>query len=271
MNQEEIDMPITSTKDAFSIAGKKAIVTGGAKGIGLGIATAFSEQGCQVAIIGRDAETGERIAAELTAKNPGKVVFYKGDMSQTAACKEVVEKILADFGEIDILVNNAGVGPNGGFLDQDEDLSTYFRCIDVDQNGVARMTYFVGRHMRERGKGGKIINISSNAGAVASRAVWMASYCTAKAAVNMFTKAMAVELAEHHICVNAIAPGYTYSNLFNGLPQETIDGIAASIPTKRMGQAIEIGALAVYLASPAADQVTGTVVTIDGAHSLGIY
>lgn len=264
-------MAITSMENAFSIAGKNAIVTGGSKGIGLGIATAFAQQGVNVAIIGRDSKTGEKVAEELSAKYPGKVTFYKADMSETKGCKKVSEKIIEDFGEVNILVNNAGVGTNGDFLDMDEDMSGYFHCIDVDLNGVARMTYFIGRHMREVGKGGKIINISSNAGDMASRAVSMGAYCTAKAGVNQFTRAMGLEFAKYGINVNAIAPGYTYSNLLDGLSEEAVKGIAQSIPTGRLGTAIEIGALATYLASPASDQVTGTIVTIDGGHSLGIY
>ncbi|MDR2615491.1 MAG: SDR family oxidoreductase [Oscillospiraceae bacterium] len=264
-------MSITSTLNAFSLKGKNAIVTGGSKGIGLGIATAFAEQGVSVALFARDEKAGAEAAAGLSAQYGVKAEFYKADMSSTASCRAAVERAVADFGEINILVNNAGHGPNGDLLDMDEEISEYFKCIDVDLNGVVRMTYLVGRHMRALGKGGKIINISSNAGDMASRAVFMASYCTAKAGVNQFTRAMALELAGHHINVNAIAPGYTFSNLLSGLPEAAIEGIARSIPTGRLGTAVEIGALAVYLASEASDQVTGAIITIDGGHSLGIY
>jgi gluconate 5-dehydrogenase len=258
-------------QNAFSLKGKAAIVTGGSKGIGFGIASAFAEQGADIAIFARDERAGTDAAAEITSKHGVKSKFYKADMSDIESCRRAVDQAVADFGEIGILVNNAGHGPNGDLLDMDAEISEYFKCIDVDLNGVVRMTYLVGRHMRVIGKGGKIINISSNAGDMASRAVFMASYCTAKAAVNQFTRAMALELAGHHINVNAIAPGYTHSNLLSDLPQAAIDGIARSIPTGRLGTAIEIGALAVYLASQASDQVTGAIVTIDGGHSLGIY
>lgn len=264
-------MPITNMTNAFSIEGKNAVITGGSKGIGFGIATAFAQQGANVAIIGRDAKTGDKVAAELATEYKGKMTFYSADMSDTASCKKVVEQIIADYGEINILVNNAGVGTNGDFLDMDDDMSNYFHCVNVDLNGVARMSFFVARHMKEVGKGGKIVNISSNAGDMASRAIGMSAYCTAKAGVNQFTRAVGLELAKYHINMNAIAPGYTYSNLFNSLTPEAVEGIAHTIPTDRLGTPIEIGALAVYLASPAADQVVGTIVTIDGGHSLGIY
>jgi len=264
-------MPITSMEKAYSLQGKTAIVTGGSKGIGFGIATAFAQQGANLAIFARDEKSGVAAAVELAEKYGITAKFYKADMSSLDSCRAAVDSAIADFKEIHILVNNAGHGPNGDLLDMDGDISEYFKCIDVDLNGVVRMTYLVGNHMRAVGKGGKIVNISSNAGEVASRAVPMTAYCTAKAGVNMFTRSMAVELAPLGITVNAIAPGYTFSNLLSGLPQEAIDGIAKTIPTGRLGMPIEIGALATYLASPAADQVTGTVVTIDGGHSLGIY
>ena len=262
---------IQSMENAFTLKGSTAIVTGGSKGIGLGIATAFAQSGANVALFARDEKSGVAAAAELVEKYGISAKFYKADMTSTESCREAVDAAIADFTEINILVNNAGHGPNGDLLDMDDDISEYFNCIDVDLNGVVRMTYLVGRHMREVGKGGKIINVSSNAGEVASRAVFMASYCTAKAGVNMFTRAMALELAGHGICVNAIAPGYTLTNLLSGLPQVALDGIARSIPTGRLGDSLEIGATAVYLASQAANQVTGTIVTVDGGHSLGIY
>lgn len=264
-------MPITSMTNAFSLEGKNAVVTGGAKGIGFGIATAFAQQGANVALLGRDEKAGQKAVEELSSQYSGKFAFYRCDTGDTEACKTVTEQIIADYKEINILVNNAGVGTNGNFLDMDEDLSNYFHCINVDLNGVARMTYFVGRHMREVGKGGKIVNISSNAGDMASRAIGMGAYCTAKAGVNQFTRAIGMELAPYGINVNAIAPGYTYSNLLAGAPKEAVDGMIREMPTGRLGTPAEIGALAVYLASPAADQVVGTIVTIDGGHSLGIY
>ncbi|NLB29015.1 MAG: SDR family oxidoreductase [Clostridiales bacterium] len=263
-------MIITSMENAFSLCGKTAIVTGGNKGIGEGITTAFAQSGANVAIVARDEKAGSALVKSLSDKYAGKFAFYAADLTDLPACRAAVDRICADLGDVDILVNNGGVGTNGSILDMDEEMCDYFHCIDVDLNGVVRMTYLVGRKMRDAGKGGRIVNISSNAAVMASTAVDMTAYSTAKAGVNMFTRSMAVELAKYGITVNAIAPGFTYSNLMAGLSEEEIGGIAAKMPTGRLGTPIEIGALAVYLSSDAASQVTGTVVTIDGAHSLAI-
>lgn len=265
-----ISKPIESMAEVFSLKGKTAIVTGGNKGIGLGIATAYAQQGANIAILARDAVSGEAVVKDFTQKYGGKYAFYKADVTDLENIRAAVDAIVKDFGEINILVNNAGVGTAGTFLDMDENISEWFHCMDVDLNGVVRMTYVVARVMREQGKGGKIVNISSNAGDVLNRTIDMTAYCTAKIGVNMFTKGMALELAQYGIQVNAIAPGFTQSNLMNGITDEGLAALAATIPTKRIGQAIEIGALATYLASEAANQVTGTIVTIDGGHRLGI-
>lgn len=257
-------------ENAFSLKGKNAVVTGGNKGIGLGIVTAYAQQGANVAILARDEASGNAVAADLSAKYEGKFVFYKTDITDFQNCKASVSNIISEFGNIDILVNNAGVAAAGKFLDMDEDLSNWYHCIDVDLNGAARMSYLVAKLMRDEGKGGRIINISSNAGEICNKPNTMISYSVAKAGLNRFTKYLAYELAEYGIRVNAIAPGYTYSNLSVNMGEDLLKEINSKIPAGRFGQAIEIGALATYLGSNASDIMTGAVLTIDGGYSLAI-
>ena len=264
-------MIITSIKDAFSLKGRTAVITGGNKGIGFGIATAFAEQGADVAIIARDESGGLSAVSELADKYAGTFRFYKADITDMRRCRDSLIKIIGDYAKIDILVNNAGATPHGDFLDMDSELSEYFKCIDLDLHGVARMTYFVGRHMRDRGRGGKIINISSNLGTMANRLINLAPYCVAKAGVNQFTRAMALELAKYNIQINAIAPGYTWSEVMTKLDETTVGGMAGVTPDGRLGTPLEVGALAVFLASDAANHISGDIITIDGGHSLGIY
>jgi NAD(P)-dependent dehydrogenase (short-subunit alcohol dehydrogenase family) len=264
-------MIITSMKDAFFVKGKTIVVTGGNKGIGFGISTAFAEQGANVAIIARDESSGLSAISRLTDEYNGIFRFYKADITDMSECNDSINKIIKDYKQIDVLVNNAGTTPNGDLLDMDNELSEYFKCIDADLNGVVRMTYLAGKHMRDRGKGGRIINISSNSAVMANRLINLAPYCTAKAGVNQFTRAMALELAKFNIQINAIAPGYTWSEVMAGLDETTRKGMAGVTPDGRLGTPFEVGALAVFLASAAASHITGDIITIDGGHSLGIY
>ena len=264
-------MIITSTKNAFSVKGRTVVVTGGNKGIGFGIATAFAEQRANVAIIARDESDGFSAVSRLADKYDGVFRFYRADITNIEECKNSIDEIVRDYERIDVLVNNAGVTPCGDLLDMDDELSEYFKCIDVDLHGVVRMTYLAATHMRDSGKGGKIINISSNSAVMANRLINLAPYCTAKAGVNQFTRAMALELAKYNIKINAIAPGYTWSDIMTKLDKTTIDGMAGVTPDGRIGTPLEVGTLAVFLASDAANHITGDIITMDGGHSLGIY
>ena len=261
-------MHITSMEGAYSLDGKTAIVTGGTRGIGFGIATAFAHQGANVAILCRDEAKAAAAIAELSEKYAGTFKFYKTDISDMQNCRDSVAKIIEDFKQIDILVNNAGIGVVGNVLDMDEDLSKWFRCFDIDLHGAMRMSYLVGKHMREHKKGGRIINITSNAGAIVNIPDLMPAYSCSKAALNQLTKCLAYEFAKFGVRVNAIAPGFTFSDLSSKMPKEVYDETCQKIPAGRFGEAVEIGALASYLASDSSDILTGAVITIDGGYSL---
>ena len=256
---------IDSMKTAFCLKGKVAIITGGDTGIGFGIATAFAEQGADVAIFCRRADRAEDALRKL-APLGGVYKWYKTDITDYENCARSVDAVLADFGTVDILVNNGGVGAMGNVLDYPEDLSDWFRCIDVDLNGAFRMCYLVGKIMRDKGKG-KVINITSNSGEMCNIPSFT-PYNVAKAGLNRLTKCLAWEWGPYHINVNAIAPGYTHSNLSAEAPKEVEEELTQKIPYGRYGEPIEIGALAVYLASEASDIMTGAVLTIDGGYSL---
>jgi NAD(P)-dependent dehydrogenase (short-subunit alcohol dehydrogenase family) len=122
--------------------------------------------------------------------------------------------------------------------------------------------------MREAGKGGSIINITSNAGATVVKGIDISPYAVAKAGANHFTRCMAVELGEHDIRVNAIAPGFTRAGFGANPGPELLRQVEAQQPLKRMGEAIEIGALSVFLASPASAHITGEVIIVDGGYTL---
>ena len=259
-------MFIRSMENAFSLKGKNTIVTGGAKGIGLGIATAFAHQGANVAIFARDAAAAESVVKEFSGKYEGKFCFYKTDISSMQSCRDSVSRYVSDNKTIDVLVNNAGIGTAGRFIDMDEELTSWFECFDVDLHGAARLTYQVVKHMINAGSG-HIINITSNAGEIINKP-FLTAYAASKAAFNHFTRALAAEVAPYGLRVNAIAPGFTFSNFSKNIPEEMYNAMCAEIPIGRFAEAVEIGALAAFLASDASDAITGSVFTADGGYAL---
>ena len=259
--------PITGMKDAFSLAGKNAVITGGNRGLGFGIARAMAECGANIAILCRDIRKAEEAVAELEQFG-GKYDRFACDVTDRASVRKAVAEVEEAFGSIDILVNNAGVSCTKALLDMDEELTDWYKVVNTDLNGCVHMTYEVAKRMRDAGKGGCIINITSNAGFMVNHGQPMSPYSCAKAAMNHFRKCMAVELGEYDIRVNGIAPGFTNSELSVHIPPENMSYINTQTVAGRFGEPIEVGALAVYLASPAAAQVTGTVQVIDGGYML---
>ncbi len=259
-------MYLKSMENAYSLEGKNCIITGGAKGIGLGITTAFAHQGANVAIFARDEASAAKVIEEYNARYKGEFSFYKTDVGNTASCREAVQAYMNDHDRIDVLVNNAGIGTAGPFMDMDEELTDWFECFNIDLHGAARMCYYVLKYMREQ-KSGHIVNITSNAGEIINKP-FLTAYAASKAAFNHFTKCLAAETAPYGIRVNAIAPGFTFSNFSKGIPDEVYKSLCEDIPIGRFAEAFEIGALAAYLAGDISDIVTGAVFTADGGYAL---
>lgn len=259
--------PITSMKDAFSLTGKNVIVTGGNRGLGLGIASAMAQSGANIAILCRDKAKAAEALEELKQYG-GKYESFDCDVTDLKSVRAAVAAVYDSFQQIDILVNNAGVSCLSELLDMDENLTDWYNVVNTDLNGTVHMTYEVAKRMRDAKKGGCIINITSNAAFIVNKTQAMSPYSSAKAAANHFTHCMAVELGKYDIRVNAIAPGFTNSELSKFIPKDQYAYINQQMPLHRFGEPIEVGALAVYLASPAAAQVTGTVQVIDGGYIL---
>ena len=207
------------------------------------------------------------VVEDLKSKYGGKFAFIKADITDMAGCRDAVGRYIKEYGSIDALVNNAGIAVDGGILSMDEDLSQFFNCINTDLYGAVRMCYLVCKHMRDAGKGGRVINITSNAGEIIN-VPFLTPYAVAKAGLNHFTKCIAAELAPYKIRVNAIAPGFTRSSLTDFMPEEVLKELSTIVPIGRLAEAIEIGVLAAYLASDAADIVTGAIFTADGGFAL---
>lgn len=256
--------PIENMQDAFSVKGFNVVVTGGNRGIGIGIAKAFAQSGANVVILCRNTASGEAAVAQLQQYG-GKYACFGVDISDIESVKAAEKEVFAFFDHVDVLVNNAGVATNKYFLD-DTDMQEWHKVINTNVNGVANMVYAFAPHMRDWGHGGSIINISSIGGQHIgdARSHPNGAYFTSKAALDMFTKYLAIELGDMGIRVNCIAPGPTHSDLDADLPASALQEIESDMPMHRFGEGIEIGAYCVFLASHAGCHITGSVCNHDG-------
>lgn len=262
------NQPIKNMNDAFNVKGMNIIITGGNRGIGRGITEAFAQSGANVAVLCRNAESGKKTADELKARYGGSHLFAPCDITSKESVKAAIEAVYSAFGNVDGLVNNAGVAASGAFLELDEDMTDWRRVIDTDLNGTAGITHAVAKRMAAAGKGGIIINISSVGGATAGTSADhpKACYHAAKAGVDHFTRALSIELGGYGIRVNAVSPGPTHSDLDQDLPPAAIERVETKMPMHRFGEPIEVGALCVFLSSPAAVHITGSVIMHDGGY-----
>ena len=263
---------INSMKDAFSAKGKNVLITGGHAGIGLGISRAFAEMGANVIIMGRRKEEGENIAVEIEKEFGVKARFYAGDLTADGDPARVVDEAFAEFGSIDVLVNNSGLVRWFESIEADKNnFADWHDVIKLDMTAVFIMSVYVAKKMRDTG-GGVIINITSNAGEIVNTPQTTVSYSASKAGINHMTRMLAHEWAQYNIRVNAVAPGFTESKL--GSAQDPVRYAKLNAewmektPTHRRNKPIEIAAAVVYLASEAAEQVTGEVLTVDGGYKL---
>lgn len=250
--------------------GKVAVITGAAMGNGEGIARVLAKQGAHVClwdIAEKVFETAQSIESKGHSSTP-----FKVDVTKFEECRAATDIILTEQGGIDILCNNAGVARLAKFLDMSDELRDFH--IDVNIKGVWNCTKAVLPNMKKN-RYGKIVIMSSVTGPmVADKG--MTAYATTKAGLLGFTKALAREVAEYNITVNAICPGYILtpmvehsareSNPTN--PRAVIDGITAGVPMGRIGNITEIGYLAAFLVSDESNYITGTQVVIDGGSTL---
>src|SRR5215208_4769963 len=240
------------------------MITGGAHGIGEGIARAFANAGARVIIADRQGDAAEQTAASIASATGAELMAVTVDVRDAAAVKAAVAQALARFERIDVLVNNAGIYPNTPVVEIDE--AEWDAVFDINVKGVFRVSQAVARAMIARGQGGRIVNISS--GSAVSGRVGAAHYCASKAAVNMFTRVLAIELAPHQIVVNAVGPGLIEVPGAS-LTKEYVDALIAATPMRRMGQPEEVAQAVLYMASPSATYMTGTTLYVDGGGLAG--
>jgi NAD(P)-dependent dehydrogenase (short-subunit alcohol dehydrogenase family) len=258
-----------SVLDRFRLDGRRALVTGGSRGLGRAMAQGLAEAGADLVLTGRDAASLERAAEEIRALGR-EVATVQADMGEPAECERACGEALADPRGIDILVNNVG-GRRENIPTEAMPLETWRRLLDLNLTSAFLGTKLVGGAMLARGRGGRIINVASINAFVAGRGIAGRHYETAKAAVVQFTRAVAADWAPHGITVNAIAPGFVLSNPTSIAQWESYgeDGQRAvldRIALRRLGQPEDIAEGVVFLVR--ADWLTGQVISIDGGSAL---
>jgi NAD(P)-dependent dehydrogenase (short-subunit alcohol dehydrogenase family) len=254
-------------KDLFDLTGKVAIVTGGGRGLGQQIAEGFAEAGAHVVVCSRKLESCEAVSEQLQ-KLGVQSFALKCDVTNPDDVHHVVNKTLERFGRIDILVNNSGA--SWGAPVEEMPLEAWQKVMNVNVTGTFLMSQAVGKVMIEQNYG-KIINIASVAGLKGSNPKYMNAigYNSSKGAVITFTKDLAVKWGPKGIYVNAIAPGFFPTKMSKGLLEEGGKGILEGTPLGKFGSENDLKGVALFLAAPASDFITGDIVVVDGgAHAM---
>lgn len=246
------------------LAGKVAIITGASRGIGAAIARTYVQAGARVVLASRKIEGLEAFAAELRAAG-GAATAVAAHIGDPQAAAILVGRALEVYGGLNILVNNAGTNPHAGPLLSSTE-SLWDKTLDVNLRGAFRLIQAAVPYMAARG--GKILNIASIGGLTPEPNVGL--YSISKAGLIMLTKVLALELAPQQIQVNALAPGFIKTRFSQAIWDNPAvnDAVIAHTPTGRMGTVDDLTGMALYLASPASDFVTGQVIVIDGGMSL---
>ncbi|HLF50559.1 MAG TPA: glucose 1-dehydrogenase [Methylomirabilota bacterium] len=248
----------------MTLKGKAALVTGGGRGIGRAIALGLAREGAQVAVLDILKDNATAVGREIEAMGV-KGLALGVDLTRRAEVDRAVADTLAQFGQLDIVVNNAGWDKLELFLDSEEE--TWEKILAINFKSILYVCKAALPSMVQRGSG-KVINIASDAGRVGSTGE--AVYAGTKGAIIAFSKTLAREMARHRITVNVVCPGLTETPLLQGIraqspkTEKVIEAVTRAIPLGRVGQPEDIAGAVVYLASPAADFVTGQTLSVSG-------
>lgn len=249
----------------FDLSGKAALVTGGNGGIGLGMAKGLAEAGAAVLVVGRDAAKNAAAVAALQSAG-GKAASFVADVTDEAQVKNAVGEAVRRFGRLDILVNNAGI--NVRKPPQDYTAAEWHRVLDTNLTAAFLCSQAAYPEMKKAG-GGKMINIGSMMSIFG--AAFTTAYAASKGGIVQMTRALATAWARDNIQVNAVLPGWIDTDLTIGARKEVPglhERVLARTPAGRWGGPQDMAGIAVFLAAPASDFVTGTAIPVDGGYSV---
>jgi len=254
-------------RQLFELSGQVALITGGSRGLGLQIADALGEMGARLVITARKMAELEEAAVHLRSQGI-EVLPLVCDLSDTSAITPMVERALAEWGQIDILVNNAGA--TWGAAAAEHPLSAWQKVIDLNLTGTFLVTQAVGRLAMLPRRHGRVINVASIAGLKGNdphEGMFTLAYNTTKGGMINMTRALAAEWAPHQITVNALAPGFFPSKMTRGTLEQSLDKIIKRNPLGRVGGDEDLKGVAVLLASDASAFITGQIIAVDGGRT----
>ena len=260
---------MTSIDNLTKLNDKVALVTGAGSGIGRAITLRLHEAGAKLVLVDSDEDSVKALAGELEQDRSDSSVYVAGDISEAETSRAMCEAALEHFGRVDILVNNAGIFPNQPLSQMSEE--DFSRVLDVNLKGVYHTTKSVSEAMKSQGDGGRIVNVTS-IDALHPSMSGLAHYDASKHGLWGFTKNVALELAEHEIWVNAVAPGGVatpgVANLGSSDDGPDIESFIEAIPMKRMGDPDDIAKAVLFLSSELSSYMTGSQIVVDGGKLL---
>ena len=254
-------------KNYFDLHGQVAIITGCSTGLGVQMAKALASAGAAIVAIARRQNLIEAVAADIAAEFGVPTMAIRCDITDTAAVDAMVDAVLARFGRIDILVNNAGTGAVGPAEDTTDEQFTFE--MDIDLFGTFRCARAVAKKAMIPARYGRVINISSMYGLVGNKIAGSAPYHAAKGGVVNLTRALAAEWGKYGITVNAICPGYFYTDLTRDTLNSDFfqQNARTMIPEERYGEEGELDTAVLFFASTASAYVTGVNLPVDGGYT----
>ena len=245
----------------ISLEGQVAVVTGAGRGIGRAIVEEFAQAGADVVIV--DLVEAPADLVEFVQKQGRRALVLTADVSKVADCNRIIDTTVKEFSKIDILVNNAGITRDSLLMRMEED--AWDAVLAVNLKSVYACSRAAIKYMM-KARSGAIVNISSVAGIMGNAG--QCNYAASKAGVIGFSKSLAREVAGRNIRVNCVAPGFIRSKMTDVLDEKIKQAVVAQIPLGRFGEVTDIAQAVLYLASPLAQYVTGTVVVVDGGMSM---